>query len=391
MKICVVYDRYFEYDGSKVTIGGIQSYISALSKLIKDNENMDVVIYQRAKKHFLRINNDTKVVGVCETEGHLPDFEYLVSEAKRNESLSSTDLIIWATEDISCKVDFCKTLSIQHGISFDVHRPNSRLSSLFRRYFNTDITPLYQLIRYKKALKEIKNSNHIVCVDYNYQNWYRTILPNEPIDCHVIPNFTYIKPKDELDIKINSWDDNKIIKILFARRFFDIRGINLMIELAEKLAKKYDGKVDITFAGEGPRLQDVIKLSNKYKSINITSYKPEASIDFHSQFDIALVPSIGSEGTSLSLLEAMSAGCYCLSSQVGGLTNVIFDGFNGRLLRTKVDDWFFAISNLIESNDYSDIKQQIINGHNVVATSFSQERWSFMWKSLLDSLASDDY
>ena len=87
----------------------------------------------------------------------------------------------------------------------------------------------------------------------------------------------------------------------------------------------------------------------------------------------------------------MSAGCYCLSSQVGGLTNVIFDGFNGRLLRTKVDDWFFAISNLIESNDYSDIKQQIINGHNVVATSFSQERWSFMWKSLLDSLASDDY
>ncbi|MFQ2418869.1 glycosyltransferase family 4 protein [Aeromonas caviae] len=390
MKVCIIYDRFYEYDGSKVTIGGIQSYISSLSKVIADVE-MDVVIYQRSTKPFQVYHNKTKVIGVCAKLGELPDFKYLAQQAKDYERLVFSDLIIWATEDISCRVNYCKTLSIQHGISFDVHRPDSKLPKLFRKLLNVDITPYYQLLRYSKAIKYIKNSNYIVCVDYNYPNWYRTILPNKLIDYHVIPNFTKIKPKSEIENKVKSWDDKeKVIKILFARRFFDIRGVSLMIELTEKLINKYGGKIDITYAGEGPRLQDVVLLSQKYKNIKITLYDAVNSIDFHSQFDVALIPSIGSEGTSLSLLEAMGAGCYCLSSQVGGLTNIVLDGFNGRLLRTRVDDWFLALTELIETEDHSDVKRQIINGHNVVKESFSLERWENMWKIVLNKIVSDD-
>ncbi|ENM5895764.1 glycosyltransferase family 4 protein [Vibrio mimicus] len=228
-------------------------------------------------------------------------------------------------------------------------------------------------------------------MDYNYQNWYRTILPNRPLNCYVIPNFTKIQTREKIDNKISDWNkETRTIKLLFSRRFFDIRGVRIMIELSERLIERYGSKIEITFAGEGPRMNEVFQLSNKYSNIFITAYEPENSIDFHSLYDIALIPSIGSEGTSLSLLEAMSAGCYCIASQVGGLTNIIIDGFNGMLLRAHVDDWFTGISNLIENTESSEITRQIINGYNVVSEAFSLERWEYAWEDILNKMKEND-
>jgi glycosyltransferase involved in cell wall biosynthesis len=390
LKVCIIYDKFYEYDGSRVTIGGIQSYISSLSKVIIKNK-MDLIIYQRARKDFVAIHNEVKVKGICEKYGELPSFRQLAMKAKNNEGLTHSDLIIWATEDISYRVDFCKTLSIQHGISFDVYRSDSKLIKLFKKYLNLDIVTLYQLLRYRKALKEISNTTNVVCVDYNYQNWYRTIFPNRPLNFYVIPNFTKIQKKEKIDNKISNWkNESRTIKLLFARRFFDIRGVSIMIELSERLIERYGSKIEITFAGEGPKMNEVLQLSNKYPNIFITTYEPENSIDFHSIYDIALIPSTGSEGTSLSLLEAMSAGCYCVASQVGGLTNIIIDGFNGMLLRANVDDWFTGVSNLIDNTESNEITRQVINGYNVVSNSFSLERWEYAWEDILNKMKEND-
>ncbi|MGR4357642.1 glycosyltransferase [Escherichia coli] len=83
----------------------------------------------------------------------------------------------------------------------------------------------------------------------------------------------------------------------------------------------------------GPEQYLVDELKKEYpNSVYQTSYKSEDSIHFHQQYDIAIVPSIGSEGTSLSLLEAMSAKCLVIATDIGGMTNIILDGFNGRMI-----------------------------------------------------------
>ena len=84
------------------------------------------------------------------------------------------------------------------------------------------------------------------------------LLPNKPLDLEIIPNFTQIVSEKEFAAKVNGFVEKKTIDILFARRFFGIRGIDLMIKLSEMLMEKYSDKITITFAGEGPRINDVI-------------------------------------------------------------------------------------------------------------------------------------
>ena len=49
--------------------------------------------------------------------------------------------------------------------------------------------------------------------------------------------------------------------------------------------------------------------------------------------DIVLIPTKAAEGTSLSCLEAMASGRAVIAGCVGGLSDLIVDGYNGLLLR----------------------------------------------------------
>lgn len=63
--------------------------------------------------------------------------------------------------------------------------------------------------------------------------------------------------------------------------------------------------------------------------------------------DVFVFPSV-KEGLGIGLLEAMAAGRACVASRVGGIENVITDGFNGVLVEpADIPDLSLAISRLI--------------------------------------------
>jgi glycosyltransferase involved in cell wall biosynthesis len=382
MKIIIIYDRYYDYNGSVKTIGGIQTYLHNLSNIL-NREGYEVIICQRALRSFEVSCENYKVIGFS-SGATLPSFKQLAFYMKMICDLNADDLIIWGTEDISFPINFCKTLAIQHGISFDIYREDSKLVKLLYYLKLSRFLPLYQLLRYRKALTEISNAPEVVCVDYNYPNWLRTIDPCSDVRLNVIPNFTKLIPFTSVEKKLNRNGSGSKIKVLFARRFFKYRGVDLMIELTEKIMTNFPSKFQITFAGDGPKYVDVRSLADKYEDVYITSYDPDKSHEFHYDHDIALVPSIGSEGTSFSLLEAMASGCYCISSNAGGLTNIIIDGYNGRIVRATVDDFYEAI---IESTiNYEKINEQVRNAYNTVSQAFSLECWSRRWLSVIDGI-----
>ena len=170
------------------------------------------------------------------------------------------------------------------------------------------------------------------------------------------------------------------IKIVFARRFVQIRGTRLFAPVAKKLLSKYDN-IEITFAGEGPDKEYLKSTIGNDERINFCAYRSDESISFHRQFDIAVVPTIYSEGTSLSLLEAMSAQCAVVCTNVGGMTNIILDEYNGLMVSPDEGELFSALSRLI--TDQKLRKYLSKNAYETVNSSFSIKKWQKSWETLI--------
>ena len=93
------------------------------------------------------------------------------------------------------------------------------------------------------------------------------------------------------------------------------------------------------------------------------------------------MPTVGSEGTSLSLLEAMAAGCAVICSNVGGMTNIILDGYNGLMVNPDENSFYEGICELIDNNE---LREEIAsNGKKTVEKAFSLDRWNKKWKTTI--------
>ena len=144
---------------------------------------------------------------------------------------------------------------------------------------------------------------------------------------------------------------------------------------------KYQDVV-ITFAGEGPEKDKIIHEMEPYSDrVTITQYQPDTSLMFHKDYDISVVCTVGSEGTSLSLLEAMAAGCCVICTNVGGMTNIILDDFNGKMISPDADELF---NTLCELHDDENLRKKLGQNANITVTeSFSIDKWKKSWKQIL--------
>lgn len=74
--------------------------------------------------------------------------------------------------------------------------------------------------------------------------------------------------------------------------------------------------------------------------------------DFYGNIDLALLPSLG-EGIPLSLLEVMRFGIPCISTNVGGVPEIIVNNESGILVEPKASEALIeAISRISEKNNY---------------------------------------
>ena len=96
------------------------------------------------------------------------------------------------------------------------------------------------------------------------------------------------------------------------------------------------------------------------------------------------MPSIASEGTSLSLLEAMAAGCAVVATDVGGMSNIVLSGHNGLLIRPNTKDFYSAVSTIVGNAELRAHFSR--NARQTVEDSFSQIRWVNSWTGIFNSL-----
>lgn len=369
MRAFIVYKHVLNLSGNGFVVGGIETYLLALTKVLKKN-GIKPIIVQRANEDFEKEIDGNIYWGYSVSAKSYHEKLY----AKIKQQLNEEDLLIWGTDTFSMKVPHKRTLAIQHGIDYDYFPEEDKRKKLF---MDLGLGWLVKYFQRRRALNVFRRVNYKVCVDYNFWNWYRTFsVPKEDKNIYVIPNFAQV---DEWETKAPS----DTVKVVFARRFVRRRGVSVFLEVVKQL-KDYKN-VSFTFAGEGPYLSDIEKLQKEQDNIIITKYEPSEAIRFHKDYDIAVVPTIGSEGTSFSLLEAMSAGNAVVCTAVGGMTNIILNDYNGLMVKPNSVE---ALKNSLEKLIKDPALRATLakNAHTTVSQSFSLEKWEERWSLVLNDI-----
>ncbi len=368
----VVYERYYDFIANRIVSGGVQTYISNLIPLLCE-AGYECLVYQYGEKDELnKIGLDNclvKTVPNAKVDGRFVTRTVLNYINKDFDK--ENDLLIFADHLLAEENNAVHSLSIQHGIHWDIRKDVSRKD--FKMFLSK------ARFAYNEH-KRMRYVNHVVCVDYNFLNWYRTQVDVPNSNFTVIPNFTKIAD-------INEKPDD-VIKIIFARRFVKHRGTRVFAEAIDRLLSDYDN-IEVTVAGRGP---DEEYLHNKLDKWNekviFTQYTADESLGIHSDKHIAVVPTVGSEGTSLSLLEAMSSQCAVVCTDVGGMTNIVLNGYNGLMVGAGDSEQLYsAIKDLIDNP--ADRKRMAKTGYETVKGAFSYERWENQWRKVIKNTISN--
>lgn len=364
-KALIIYHRYYDFENNRYEIGGIETYIRnlCLVMLALGVEPHVIVPAKNGIGCVILPAGETAHSVDCSAG----DTGSLVKKAYRIGD-TQNDILIFATSTAIMQTAFKNVIGIQHGIYWDtttIHGKalSGRLATTFAR-----------AIQAKQILSSHSIVSRMVCVDLNYVNWMRSLCVDNRLPYAYIPNFA------DTSVPVRKQNNDGKVHIVFARRFELIRGCGLLMDVMPRILQDYS-EVELTIAGGGSLESELRAVFCDDDRVSFTRYDAGEAVAFHGQFDIALVPSVASEGTSLSLLEAMSAGCAVIATDIGGMSNIILSGHNGLLVRPEAEDLFLAISSIV--TDAETRSRLSCNAQQTVKDSFSRERWAESWSNVI--------
>ncbi len=367
-QVYIIFSKYYDFDQSRFTLGGIQTYLHHLIAVFQERGYRCHVFGTGFPDRAEVTVNRVRIVNVPTPQDKTMDKQVatILNEVKK-EFCDETDILLFATDCQIAPNHASRSIVIQHGITWDIPLQEGVSVSKNNLFIFRKVRSLW------KKLQRISMAKRVVCVDHNYVNWYRASTAYEAVPMTVIPNFTNIPARGDKP------DGN--IRIIFARRLETYRGTTLFANVMSRILAEYDN-VDVTVAGTGPAEASMRRVLEPFSDrVTFTSYQAEDSFKIHADKHIAVVPTVGSEGTSLSLLEAMAAGCATVCTNVGGMTNIVLDGYNGLMISPREEDLYKAVKTLIDNEDLR--RSLADNGYAVAASAFSLERWQEKWHDVI--------
>jgi glycosyltransferase involved in cell wall biosynthesis len=268
------------------------------------------VLFGNSKFHFIKI---------LIRNSFLPYF-YKLYQLKKIISNESPDIILIQGEDSELLSGFLnKRIKKVNFIHSEVDFPKNILyrfilNSFSRKRFNYTFTVNKKLTRLPRK--------------YNIKH-------------QVIKPFI-----DESYFKFNShriFDRNKI-NIGYIGRIVREKGLKELL-LAFSIVKMRFLSAKLYFAGDGKYLEKLKYITEKKSLFKEVTFLNEISepLTFYNQVDIVVLPS-RFEALPLILLEAMAVGCVVITTNVGGVFEIINNETNGLLLENNSPE---SISNAI--------------------------------------------
>jgi len=352
---------FYNQTGEHYFSGGAERYVCDLANLIKQLGYTPILIQggiEEDSQPWIKQHDNLTVVGVNSN----PEIYYHIIN-----NITSPKLTIYSgcVDWTQGKKGHTPSVLISHGITWDCPILDANI----------------------KKLKNFLNiADTLVSVDTNTISWFRSTfaktVKTNGIQFEYIPNYVDL---EKYSPNLNK-DLSKPIKILFPRRCTDERGFWLFADIIPQLFSNFQN-IEIELVGFAHT--DEIKarietLSSQYPN-KIKHYvcNAEEMNDVYRNADITLIPTLNSEGTSLSCIEAMASGNAVISTNIGGLTNLIINGYNGLLINPEHDSLYKAIEKLILNRD---LRELLANNAINVAQVFSKQNWVASWENLLNRI-----
>ena len=360
---------FYDFRGYNFFSGGAERYLYDLNDIF-NNMGVNMDIYQESEVPFIRKYRNINVIGLA---GDYPiDYseKYYADKLNRYkyETKNSAQLHIYSAFFESYPEAISPSIGISHGIGWD-NESNVWKTGIDFEYEKQNI------------ISSAAMCDKLVSVDTNTCNWFQTIDYNLGArKFSVIPNYVDI---DEFSPRDDYLKPGKKIIITYPRRLYGARGLYTLLNITDKLIKKYNN-IEIHFVGKGAEsdLKAINKVIKRNKGrVFCYSKTPEEMHNVYKMTDISVIPTMFSEGTSLSCLEAMASGNLVISTRIGGLTDLIIDNYNGYLIEPNENALYEAICDAIDN--YSERINMKKNARDV-AISFNKKIWIEKWKKVIN-------
>lgn len=204
---------------------------------------------------------------------------------------------------------------------------------------------------------------------FGFQNTKQVFIPNG-IDLN---KFRFVERTFELPIRIG-----------FVGRFHKAKGIPCLFEVMSKFNN--DSNVLFKIAGQGltlenDKIRELFEKNNIGQNVQLLGSVRQME-DFYHGIDVLLMTSI-TEGFPNVLIEAMSTGVICISTNVGDVAYIIDD--NGYVQNINdVNGLAYKINEYIHLSKYNKI-DKLKQAHELVKNRFNldivQKKYSDIWLS----------
>lgn len=363
-RVVVHVPHYLSFDG-KPTAGGRQRLVRDLSAVIRDDWGREVVIAQRATTAFeTTCPWGFPVIGLrCATSSRGdPRF------AKLTAGLAGEgDAIIYASGEDAWPHFRPQSKGIHHGIWWDGP------FSLWKRWINR-----------RRVLAFMQSMRAVICVDTNVINWLRCqgatglALCNK---CEYIPNCADLSriPTGKPDR-----GPGEPLRLVFARRFEHKRGPHLFLDALSAIRKAGLPFSATICSAQGQagldELSKGIESRGLADSVNVLVRDLDSVLAEYGSSDVAVVPTIWSEGTSYACVEAICAGLPVVTTPVGGLANLVLPEFNGFVVPPVAEALASAIMRFADKALWSRMRQNCL----AMRPALSLERWKRQVRNWLE-------
>lgn len=366
-KVGILTTNHYNPEGNRVVYGGAERYGIELTRLLLELD-YEVAWWQVGtgwQKEFLP---GVPLHSIAESGDQFQTCPRL--NQSFYEQAVQMDFAIYFVTFLAYPQVLDKSISISHGIFWDYPGFDS-------------VVPTEELRRerLRRLWIALNGPQKVVSVDTATIQWATTTWPGLWHKFEYIPNFVDLNMFSPPEKK----EERETIRILFPRRLTSVRGINEAARAAEILSGKYN-HLEFHFVGRAhdDRLEkEMIRWTGKFSNIYYYWAPPQNMNRVYQNMDIVLIPSKSTEGTSLSCLEAMAAGCAVITSYTGGLPDLITHGFNGLLVKPTANNLISAIEELMADRDR---RGHLADNARITARYFSLDIWKQSWTKVISEV-----
>ena len=161
---------------------------------------------------------------------------------------------------------------------------------------------------------------------------------------YIVPFGITVEKREKENFK--SKKENKNIRILFAGRLIERKGVHVLLKAFKKVLEIVEN-VELIIAGDGPLRKKLEELAFELKIREKVVFKGHLSKkeleEEYKNADIFVLPSIhdekgDTETLGVVLIEAMEFNIPVIATNVGGIPDIVKDGYNGILVPEKDED-----------------------------------------------------